>query len=165
MNDPRYEKLIHDIVGDAAEDFRQELFKATVKELRRRRAKAKPAVPPWAIAAGIVFGAGILFSGLSHRTPVPEGAERAEVSTPASNHEFPPIAIVSAAPPMALVKSQSYPTLVVENPNSNSPPELLGDAELLALFPDKPAGLIADFRGAVRFVFLNPNDQAAISHF
>jgi len=165
MSDHRNEKLLQDMLRDAAPGFRQELFKASVCELRRKRHKARSSTVRWAIAAGFVLGAGLLFSSLSHRT-IDRGVVSL-VSAPATNPalEYPRIEIVASAPlGIALIDNQKYPALVVKN-SSLPPIELLGDEELLALFADKSAGLVSNSRGATQFIFFDPKDRASIGQF
>src|SRR5262245_40359282 len=131
------EKLLHDVLSEGADPFRQQLLQASLAELRLRKKSAKPSFFLWAIAAGFALGAGLIFSTLSHRTrEVPQATLR--------KPSYPPIEIVTTTTPlkMALIDNHKYPTLIVDNSSFRHPIELLGDAELLALFPDKPAGLL-----------------------
>ena len=63
------EELLHDILRDASAGFRQELFEASLKELRKRRASSNlwPRLP-LAIAAGFVLSIGLFLFGMVHRT-------------------------------------------------------------------------------------------------
>ena len=68
--------------------------------------------------------------------------------------------VTNLGPGIAILESRQYPTLIVENSNIQQPVEILDDAELLALFPDRPAGLIASSQGTVQLVMLASRHQS-----
>lgn len=54
--------------------------------------------------------------------------------------------------------------ILVTNPPPPTAPQSLTDAELLALFPDTPVGLVTLENGSRRLVFLRPSDQERFIH-
>ena len=154
MKDRAKEKLLHDVLRDASADIRQEVFEASLKELRRRRHRNPPGLP-LAIAAAFVLSTGLLFLGVlrakkEDRAHLPGGVGIASVST------YGHMAIATySGPGMDIVETRGYRSQVVQNSDIRQPVELLGDAELLALFPGRPAGLIAGAGGTVELVFLD----------
>ena len=154
MKDKAKEKLLQDVLRDASADFRQEVFEASLRELRRRRHRARPGLP-LAIAAAFVLSTGLLFLGVlrtkkDDRVHLRGGTETASVS--AQGH----MALATySGPGMAIVETGGYRSELVQNSDIRQPVELLGDAELLALFPGRPAGLIAGAGGTVELVLLD----------
>ena len=155
------EALLRDLLREASDGFRQEVFEASLKELRQRRANTKTWLSlPVAIAAGFVLTVGVLLFGLAHRTTKQDLAQLPGSSQTAPVSAYPPMEIVTNhGPGMAIVESRQYTTSIVENASIRQPVEILGDTELLALFPDKPVGLIANSQGTVQLVLLDSQDQ------
>jgi hypothetical protein len=150
------EKLLHDILRDASAGFRQELFEASLKALRKRRTRSKPWPGlPLAIAAGFVLSVGLVLFAMAHRVKKEVHAPGigSLPTTPISAYAHMEM-VTSVGPGIAIVESHQYPTLIVQNSDIQQPVETLGDPELLALFPDEPAGLIASSHGTVQLVLL-----------
>jgi hypothetical protein len=154
------ETLLRDVLRDASDGFRQEVFEASLKELRRRRGNTKTWLRlPLAVAAAFVLTVGLLFFGMANRTPKEQRA-----LLPGGSHTAPASAyaqmeiVTNLRQGMAIVESRQYPSLIVQNSSIRQPVEILGDTELLALFPDKPMGLIADSQGTLQLLFLDSRD-------
>ena len=155
------ETLLRDVMREASEGFRQDVFEASLKELRQRRGHTKTWLrPPLAIAAGFVLTVGVLFFGLAHRTKKQDQAQLPASSQTAPVSAYAPMEIVTnLGPGIAIVESRQYPSLIVENSSIRQPVEILGDTELLALFPDKPVGLIAGSQGTLELLLLDTREQ------
>ena len=155
------EKLLRDVLREASEGVRQEIFEASLKELRRRGGHTKTWLGiPLAIAAAFVLVVGLLFYDMALRTKKEDGALLRGGSQTAPVSAYAQMEIVTnLGPALTIVESRQYPTLIVENSSIRQPVEILGDAELLALFPDKPAGLIANSQGTVQLVLLESPDR------
>src|SRR4051794_14208249 len=136
MNKNPKRELLDDILRDEADNLRQELFEASLIELRQR--KQQPATRssfPWAIAAGLALGAGLFFFTLSHRIGGGGGVREANVPRTHPVTAIAGLEIVSTGPlKMEIVDNQKYRPVIVENSSTLNPVELLGDAALLALF-------------------------------
>jgi hypothetical protein len=158
MNSNR--KLLRDILADSTSSLRQEALEASLLELRRkRRVTRMRRAFPLAIAAMLVLSACLFFLSGSHhgrkaaRVPLPRPMQTAPALA------YAPIEIVTNHwPAMAVVESRPYSGMIVDN-SMVRPLEFLDDAGLLALFPDKSVGLIADARGLVQLVFFDPKDE------
>src|SRR5262249_23432354 len=112
-NTPK-ERLLHDVLRDASAGLRQEIFEASLKELRQRRVKRKVWQGlPIAIAAGFVLSAGLLFYSMSW--PIKKSQNGAQLpgsvqTTPALPYSQ--IEVVSTrGPGMEVVESPRYPIL------------------------------------------------------
>jgi hypothetical protein len=133
------------------------MLEASLKEMRQRRGKTKTWLrPPLAIAAGFALSVGLLLFGMAHRTKkedravIPGGFQTAAVSA------YPQMEMATnPGPAIGIVESRQYPSLVVENSSVRQPVEILGDMELLALFPDKAAGLVANSQGTIQLLLLD----------
>jgi hypothetical protein len=155
------EKLLRDVLREASEGVRQEVFEASLKELRRRRGHTKTWLGiPLAIAAAFVLAVGLLSYDRAFRTKKDDRAvlRGSSQTAPVSAHAQMEI-VTNRAPALIIVESRQYQTLIVENSTIRQPVELLGDSQLLALFPDKPAGLIANSHGTVQLVLLSSSDR------
>ena len=155
------EKLLHDVLREASETFRQDVFEASLKDLRLRRDHTKTWLRlPLAIAAAVVLCLGLLFFSLPHRIKKEDRAllPRSVQTTPISAYARMEI-VTNILPGMAIVESRQYPSLIVQTSNIRQPVEILGDTELLALFPGQPAGLIADSQGTVQLVLLDSGER------
>ena len=159
-NNPK-EKLLRDVLDDASGSFRQEILEASLKELRQTKGRARIRLGlPLAIAASLVLGVGLLFFNMPHRKNKQARAVPAGSLPTAPVSAYEPMEIVtSSGPRMAIVESRQNSSLIVENSNIRQPVEILGDSGLLALFPDKPAGLVADVEGTVTLVLLDSRDE------
>ena len=156
MKENPKEKLLRDVLREATDGFRQEVLEASLKELRQKKAKTRtwPRLP-LAIAAAFVLGIGLLFYGISHRTKKED-----RVQPGASVSEYAQIEIVTnRGPGITIVESRQYSSIIVMNSNVRQPVEVLGDTELLALFPDEAVGLIPNPQGTVQLVFLDSRDR------
>ena len=167
MKNNSKERLLNDVLKEGAGEFRQELFEESLRELKQRRDKAKRwSVFPLAIAAGFVLGMGLLFFNLSRHAGNEAGVLQARVPEAIRAPAYPQIEIITTTSQVVeVVDNGKYSTSIVENSNVRQPVEILADAELLALFPNKPAGLVANSKGEVRLVFLNPQDRASLSPY
>ena len=117
-------------------------------------------VLPLAIAASVALGLGLVVFNRAHR-PVndPRAASPSVVQAPTQPALAPVDLVTNHWPAMDLVSSRQYASLVVDNTSVRQPVEMLGDTELLALFPDRPAGLVANALGGVQLVFLDLPNQ------
>jgi len=162
-NEPN-KRLLQDILENETSALRAEILQASLAELRRRKVREKRSIFPLAIAAGLTVAAGFLFFAKSRHTSNSAGGN--EETTASAKPPKPRLEIVMTAPrTMEIVKNRKYPAIIVDNSSALQPVELLGDAELLALFPDKPAGLVPGSDGPVRLVFLDPKDRASIGRY
>jgi hypothetical protein len=146
------EKLLRDVLRQATDGFRQEVLEASLKELRQKKAHARtwPGLP-LAIAAAFVLGIGLLLYGIALRTKKED-----RLRPGASALEYAQIEIVTNhGPAITIVENRQYPSIIVMNSNVRQPVEVLGDTDLLALFPNDPVGLIPNSQGAVQLVFLD----------
>jgi hypothetical protein len=153
-------KLLQDILNDTADSLRREIFEASLRELRRRRRIAQlRKVWPLAIAAVLALNVCLLFLVVSHQAP----KQARVLSKPVQLNSALAYARVDVVtnhwPAMDVMETRKYQSLIVDNSSVHQPMELLDDTGLLALFPDKPVGLIADSRGAVQLVFLDRQEQ------
>ena len=155
------EKLLGDILRDASDVFRQEVFEASLKELRLRPVETKrwPGLP-LAIAAAFVIGVGLIYFRIAYRPTLEDRAQIPGSSQTASVSAYPPMETATyRGPKITIVESRQYPASIVQNSSIQQPVEILGDTELLALFPDRPTGLIANAQGTVQLVFLDSQDR------
>jgi hypothetical protein len=160
MKNKANEKLLADMMEDGTRSFREDLYSESLKELQRRKRNSKQWLNfPLAIAAGIVFMAGLLLFGLSrHRRAEPEVAQAPIMKVAPAL--LPGIEVVTSTfPTMATVESRHYQSLIVDNSSVRQPVEILADRELFALFPDRAAGLIENSSGAVQLVFLDSRER------
>jgi hypothetical protein len=109
------------------------------------------------MAASIAFLAAILFYPRSHQSQTVAQALPLRKATPTfETSRLKPEEIVSARF-TALTTIETQPPEMVIITTSSNHTEMLNDAELLALFPDHPIGIVSGSNGR-KFVFVNPDD-------
>lgn len=148
-------ELLNDVLSEGDYSaFRDKLAGDFRAEVRSRSHRRKIFL---AMAASIAFLAAILFYPRSHQSQTVAQALPLRKATPTfETSGLKPEEIISARF-TALTTIETQPaeiTTIVTSPNSIG---TLNDAELLALFPDHPIGLISASAGR-RFVFVNPDD-------
>ncbi|MDB6038392.1 MAG: hypothetical protein JWM99_2233 [Verrucomicrobiales bacterium] len=67
--------------------------------------------------------------------------------------------VTNSFPAIEVVESLRYQSLIGENSSIHKSVEILGDTDLFALFPDRPAGLIANSSGLIQLVFLDSGEK------
>ena len=155
------ETLLRDVLREASGGIRQEIFEASLKELRQRKRGTKTWLAlPLAIAAAFVLIASLLLFEATHRTKESDLAQQAGSIQTAGASSYPQMEIVmTTGQGMAVVESHRFPSLIVQNSSVQQPIEILSDTELLALFPDKASGLIKSSEGVVQLVFLDSQQE------
>lgn len=148
-------ELLNDVLteGDysAFRDKLREDFQAEVGSRPHRRRILL------AMAASIALLAVILFYPRSHQsqTVAQTPALHKSIPTFETSHLKPEEIIRTSFTRFATIETRSAEMVTITTSPNHI--EMLDDAELLALFPDHPIGLIAGSAGR-RFVFVNPDD-------
>jgi hypothetical protein len=142
------ERLLTETLEDASyAAFRDETFELARRELRRKRRRAKPAL--WlALAASLALCAVLWPSRNVPPNPAPTVAIAIQPDQPAS------VVLVQTQPlpPVEVVRTFGNLSLVVETPRVTGNLQIvhtqpsftleITDAQLLALFSDRPAGFV-----------------------
>ncbi len=127
--------------------FRDALQARVGREARRLRMRRQAV---WlAMAAAIALTAGSIFSLRQLET-------RPAAAIP-SARETVSILVTKPIDPSLILENRVIPGLAFSTDHSR-PIATISDAELFALFPGKPVGLIQTPSGARRFIFVDPND-------
>jgi hypothetical protein len=154
------QRLLNEVVENRDfEAFRKEMFQAGLAELRRSRSSTMRTWRRSAIAVSLVASlvvAGIIFSSPRQQpkqkaeTPKPSKSELYVESTPLDPKDI----VRSVADRGLMVRTTRFssPSLAIVETRSSVP--MLDDAELLGLFPGRPAGFIRT-AGHVELVLLD----------
>lgn len=126
---PERERLFDELWTDESGERRRGILSAGGAIMRRKR---RVRMIRRVAGVAMVLVAGVLACWRLERTPVGMQAAKGPVTNRAQ------MAMVTAGKP--------------------KPVEMLGDGELLALFPDTPVGL-ATVKGKKRLIFPNPEDE------
>ena len=155
------EKLLTELLRDLSADARRDILDSSLQELRRRRrARRMRAALPLAMAASVALILGlVIFSRVHRLADDRRGVSASVAQAPTEPARAPMDLVTNHWPAMDVVASGQYASVVVDNASVQRHVEILGDAELLALFPDRPAGLVANALGEVQLVFLDSRNQ------
>ncbi|HEY6229344.1 MAG TPA: hypothetical protein VI282_19655 [Verrucomicrobiae bacterium] len=148
-------ELLNDVLSEGEYSaFRDKLAGDFRAEVRSRSHRRKIFL---AMAASIAFLAAILFYPRSHQSQtVAQALPLHKATSTFETSRLKPEEIVSARFTALTTIETQPPEMVIITTFSNHT-EMVNDAELLALFPDHPIGIVSGSNGR-KFVFVNPDD-------
>ncbi len=153
--------LLDDVLREAAPgDFRQNLLRRTLSEVRSRK-HARGRARNLTLMA-IALGLGVALWRLA---PPPTRPANLHSATPEviRSHPLRPGMIVETRPGTAgIIESAAGGVAIVETAPRAEVVREIDDAELLALTGDRPAALVRRSSQQVELVFLNPSDREGI---
>jgi hypothetical protein len=147
--------LLDDVIQDGDYSaFRDELRARFIGEARRARRRRTTA---WlAMAASIALLGFVVFFSRPHRNSAVVQGAKETVATIRTTTLKPEEMLATTTSVLVALDTRSF-TASTFSTTRNVDVQSLTDADLLALFPEHPAGLIAA-HGEKRFLFLDPAD-------